>query len=40
MLLVDLIARCLTGFEIPLGILTGLVGAPIFGYILVKQRDV
>jgi iron complex transport system permease protein len=40
LLLVDLIARCLTGYEIPLGILTGLVGAPIFGYILVKQKDV
>lgn len=40
MLLVDTIARCATGFEIPLGILTGLVGAPLFGYILVKQRNV
>ena len=40
MLLVDTIARCATGFEIPLGVLTGLVGAPIFGYILVKQRNV
>lgn len=40
MLVVDTIARCATGYEIPLGILTGLVGAPIFGYILVKQRDV
>ena len=40
MILVDLFARNISGFEIPLGILTGLVGAPIFGYILVKQRDV
>ncbi len=40
MLLVDLFARNISGYEIPLGILTGLVGAPIFGYILVKQRDV
>ena len=40
MLLVDLFARNISGYEIPLGILTGLVGAPIFGYILVKQREV
>lgn len=40
MLVVDTIARTLTGFEIPLGILTGLVGAPVFGYVLVKQKDV
>ena len=40
MILVDLFARNISGFEIPLGILTGLVGAPIFGYILVNQRDV
>lgn len=39
MILVDLFARNISGYEIPLGILTGLVGAPIFGYILVKQRD-
>ncbi len=40
MILVDLFARNISGYEIPLGILTGLIGAPIFGYILVKQRDV
>jgi len=40
MMLVDLFARNISGYEIPLGILTGLIGAPIFGYILVKQRDV
>ena len=40
MILVDLFARNISGFEIPLGVLTGLVGAPIFGYILVKQRNV
>lgn len=40
MILVDLFARNISGYEIPLGILTGLVGAPVFGYILVKQRDV
>ena len=40
MMLVDLFARNISGFEIPLGVLTGLIGAPLFGYILVKQRDV
>ena len=40
MLLVDLLARNISGYEIPLGILTGLIGAPIFGYILVKQKEV
>ena len=40
MILVDFCARNITGYEVPLGILTGLIGAPIFGYILVKQRDV
>ena len=40
MMVVDLFARNISGYEIPLGILTGLVGAPIFGYILIKQRDV
>ena len=40
MMLVDLFARNISGYEIPLGILTGLIGAPVFGYILVKQRDV
>ena len=40
MLIVDLFARNISGYEIPLGILTGLIGAPIFGYILVKQREV
>ena len=40
MMVVDLLARNISGFEIPLGVLTGLIGAPIFGYILVKQRNV
>lgn len=40
MMLVDLLARNISGFEIPLGVLTGLIGAPLFGYILVKQREV
>ena len=40
MMIVDLLARNISGFEIPLGVLTGLIGAPIFGYILVKQKEV
>lgn len=40
MLVIDVIARAATSYEIPLGILTGIIGAPIFGYILVRQRSV
>ena len=40
LLIIDTLARTLTGLEIPISILTGLIGAPLFGYILVKQRDV
>lgn len=40
LLIIDTIARTATGYEIPLGILTGLIGAPIFGYLLIKQRDI
>lgn len=40
LLIIDTVARTLTGLEIPISILTGLVGAPLFGYILVKQKDV
>ncbi len=38
MLTVDTIARAATTLEIPLSILTGLIGAPFYLYILVKQR--
>ncbi|MGN0628373.1 MAG: FecCD family ABC transporter permease [Oscillospiraceae bacterium] len=38
MLVVDTVARALTTLEIPLSILTGLIGAPFYLYILVKQR--
>lgn len=40
LLLVDLFARNLTGAEIPLGIITGFLGAPLFSVLLVKQRKV
>lgn len=40
MLIVDTIARSVCSLEIPLSILTGFIGAPIFGYLLVHQRRV
>lgn len=36
LMLVDDLARCLTTSEIPLGILTALVGAPLFLYLIIK----
>jgi iron complex transport system permease protein len=38
LLLVDDVARSLTGAEIPLGILTGLIGAPFFAYLLTRKN--
>jgi iron complex transport system permease protein len=38
MVAVDLLARNLTGSEIPLGILTSLIGAPFFVYLLKKTK--
>ena len=38
LIVVDDVARSLTGVEIPLGILTGLLGAPFFAYLLFKQK--
>lgn len=38
MIVVDTICRSISGFEIPIGIITGLVGAPIFSVILVRQK--
>lgn len=38
LLLVDDIARCVFSVEIPLGILTSLIGAPFFIYLLIKGR--
>lgn len=38
LLLVDDVARCAFSIEIPLGILTSLIGAPFFIYLLVKGR--
>ena len=33
----DLFARAATDYELPLGVITGLVGAPVFGIILLKR---
>lgn len=38
MLLVDTVARVLTSAELPLSILTGIIGAPFYFYLLIKQR--
>ena len=38
MLLVDDLARTVTATEIPLGIITSLVGAPVFAYLIKKGR--
>lgn len=38
MLFVDTVARTLTTGEIPLSILTGFIGAPLYGWLLFKQR--
>jgi iron complex transport system permease protein len=36
LMLIDNLARTLTSAEIPLGILTGIIGAPIFAYLLTR----
>lgn len=38
MLVIDTAARVLTSAELPLSILTGVIGAPFYSYLLVKQR--
>lgn len=38
LLLVDTLARLLTSAELPLSILTGVIGAPFYFYLLMKQR--
>ncbi|WP_070041175.1 FecCD family ABC transporter permease [Robinsoniella peoriensis] len=38
LLLIDTLARNLTSAELPLSILTGLIGAPFYFYLLLKQR--
>ncbi len=38
MVLADLIARATTDYELPLGVITGLCGAPVFAIILIKYN--
>ena len=38
MMIIDDIARTLVANEIPIGVLTGIIGAPFFGYLLLRQR--
>ena len=38
LLVIDTLARCLTAMEIPLSILSGLVGAPFFAWLLIQKR--
>lgn len=37
MVIADLIARAATDYELPLGVITGFCGAPIFAFILIKK---
>lgn len=39
LVIVDTVARNLTGAEIPLSIITGFIGTPFFAYVLVKQKN-
>lgn len=38
MLCMDTLARTLPGGEIPVGILTAIIGAPCFGYLLIRTK--
>ena len=38
LLVIDTLARCLTSMEIPLSILSGLVGAPFYAWLLIRQK--
>jgi iron complex transport system permease protein len=38
LLIVDLLARSLTAVEIPLGVLTAVIGTPLFLWQLLSQR--
>lgn len=39
MLLMDTLARSITGAEIPISIMTSLLGAPFLGYLLLREQD-
>jgi iron complex transport system permease protein len=38
MMIIDILSRTLASMDIPLGVLTGLIGTPFFFFILLKQR--
>ena len=38
--IVDFLARNLTGSEIPLGIITGFLGAPLFAFLFIRQKKI
>ena len=38
LLIIDTLARCVTSMEIPLSILSGLMGAPFYAWLLTRQR--
>ena len=38
MLMIDMLSRSLFAAEIPLGILTAVIGTPMFLYIMVKRK--
>ena len=40
MLMIDDLARCLTGYEIPLSVLTAIIGAPFFAFLLRKTGGI
>jgi len=40
LLLIDNVARTITTVEVPLGILTAIIGAPFFLYLLIKSKEV
>ncbi len=39
MIIIDTLARSATSAEIPLGVLTALIGAPVFVWLLRKNQD-
>ena len=38
LLVIDNLARALTPAEIPIGIITAVIGAPVFGYLLKRTQ--
>lgn len=40
LIVVDLLSRNLTGAEIPLSVITGFLGAPLFAVLLIRQRKI